>query len=274
MYSNVSILNKKENVLFIFLSGFFITNALIAEFMGVKIFSLEKTLGFLPLNVDIAGINNLSFNLSAGVLLWPVVFIFTDVINEYFGIKGVRLLTFITSFFILFSFVMFYISIQLAPADFWITSHIPTNVGSIEKEALLKKVGDYNIAYRLVFGQGLWIIVGSISAFLTSQFVDVFIFQKIKQKTGEKMIWLRATGSTIISQFIDSFVVLFIAFYIGAGWSLKNVMVIGFLGYIYKFLISICITPMLYLVHFGIDKYLGKELAKELKNNALIHTRA
>ena len=131
------------------------------------------------------------------------------------------------------------------------------------------EVGNYNAAFRLVFGQGLWIIVGSLIAFLLGQLIDVFTFHWIKEQTGEKWIWLRATGSTLISQFIDSFVVLFVAFYIGAGWDFRLVLAIGVVNYIYKFAAAVAMTPLLYLAHDVIDGFLGKELAEELKNTAM-----
>ena len=68
---------------------------------------------------------------------------------------------------------------------------------------------------------------------------------------------------------MDSFVVLFIAFYIGAGWDLKLVLVIGLVNYIYKFIIAIVVTPFLYLLHSIIDKYLGKELSEKLMLEAM-----
>jgi len=83
-----TIIQSKPTKLFIILAGIFIANALIAEIIGVKIFSLEKTLGFEPMRIRLLG-NDLSVNLTAGVLLWPVVFIMTDIINEYYGMKGV-----------------------------------------------------------------------------------------------------------------------------------------------------------------------------------------
>lgn len=237
--------------------------------MGVKIFSLEKTLGFPPLNLSILGVHNVSFNLSSGILLWPLVFVFTDIMNEYYGVKGVQFLTFLTSALILYGFIMLYVSIKLSPADFWIQSHIGVQWPEEQKQRTLQEVGNYNSAYKLVFGQGLWIIAGSISAFLTSQFMDVWIFHRVKKWTGEGKIWLRATGSTLISQLIDSFVVLFIAFYIGADWNLKDILVIGFLGYTYKFLMAIIMTPVLYMIHRTIEKYLGIDLATQLKQQAM-----
>ena len=198
-----NIIRNKPTRLFLILGGFFIANALIAEIIGVKIFSLEKTLGFHPLGISVFG-EALSINLSAGVLIWPVVFIMTDIINEYYGQKGVKFLSYLTACLIAFAFLVFFGAMRLAPADFFITSKTGSGVPNMES------------AYESVLGQGGNIIIGSLASFILSQIIDVVAFHKIKQYTGEKWIWLRATGSTIISQFIDSFVVLFIAFYIGS----------------------------------------------------------
>jgi uncharacterized integral membrane protein (TIGR00697 family) len=124
-------------------------------------------------------------------------------------------------------------------------------------------------AFSAIFGQGSWIIIGSLSAFIIGQIADVFVFHKIKKMTGERLIWLRATGSTLVSQLIDSFVVLFIAFYVGQGWSLKLVSAICVLNYIYKFMMAILMTPLIYLVHNRIEKYLGADLAGEMRQAAM-----
>ena len=255
---------NKSNLLFIVLAGIFITNALIAEFIGVKIFSLERTLGFDPLNFNIFGSKGLSFNLTAGVLLWPVVFVMTDIINEYFGTKGVKFLSYLTCILISYAFLMVFFTIHLVPADFWPRSHLIPGT-----EVLNPDVLNLNTAFRLIFGQGLWIVIGSLTAFLLGQVIDVYIFHRIKEQTGEHNIWLRSTGSTLISQFIDSYVVLFIAFYIGAGWSLAQVLAIGTVNYIYKFCVAIGMTPIIYLIHGWIDRFLGHELAAELKQKAM-----
>jgi hypothetical protein len=249
-------MKDKGTRLFYILGAFFLANAILAEFIGVKIFSLEKTLGFNPINISLWGIENLAFNLTAGVLLWPVVFIMTDIINEYFGRRGVRFLSFTAAGLILYAFLMVYFAILLTPADFWIERQ--TNDGVINMD----------IAFTAIFGQGLWIIVGSLVAFLIGQLVDVTVFHFVKSKTGSKKIWLRATGSTLVSQFIDSFVVLFIAFYIGAGWDFKLVLAIGLVNYAYKFLVAVSLTPVLYFIHFLIDLYLGKEAAHKLMEEA------
>src|SRR6185436_13350947 len=117
----LTIIKHKPTRLFIILGGVFIANALIAEIIGVKIFSLEKTLGFSPLHIKLLG-NDLSLNLTAGVLLWPVVFIMTDIINEYYGMRGVKFLSWLTAGLIAFAFLVFIGAMKLTPADFFITS--------------------------------------------------------------------------------------------------------------------------------------------------------
>lgn len=256
---------NKANLLFIFLGGFFITNAIVAEFIGIKIFSLENTFGFQPFNWNLFGIEDLGFNLTAGAVLWPVVFVMTDIINEYFGKKGVRFLSWMTVGLIIYAFVMVFLAIQLVPNEWWDT------VSGTLSEDPSKHVSHMNQAFNKIFGQGLWIIAGSVLAFLIGQMIDVLVFQRIKKSTGEKFLWLRATGSTLISQFIDSFVVLFIAFYWGADWNLERVLAIGIVNYIYKFGMAILLTPVIYLVHWLIDNFLGKKLSTEMRKEALSH---
>ncbi len=254
-------LKNKAVRLFIVLAAFFLSNALVAEFMGVKIFSLDDTLGITPLHFHIFGEEIIGFSLTCGVLLWPFVFIMTDIINEYFGIRGVRFLSIIAASMVAYSFVMLNLGMHTAPASWWIHS---SNYG----EKL-----NFQEAYLAVFGQGNNIIVGSLIAFIIGQLLDVYIFHAIKKRTGEKYIWLRSTGSTLFSQFIDSFVVLFYAFYIAkvgqAGqWTIPLVLAVGSVNYIYKFIMAIALTPMIYLGHKLIELYLGKELAQELKDKA------
>lgn len=246
---------SKRTILFLMLGSFFIANAIIAEFVGVKIFSVEDTLGIKPFAIQLLG-DVYSFNMTAGVLLWPVVFIMTDIINEYFGKHGVRLFSYIAAALISYAFLAVYTTIKVAPAGFWLLKE--TVDGPINMQ----------VAFSSVFGQGMWIIVGSLVAFLVGQFVDVYVFHYIKLKTGNKALWLRSTGSTLVSQFIDSFVVLIIAFYIGGNWPLKLVLAVGVVNYIYKFFVAALLTPVLYVVHAIIDNYLGKELAEKMMKEA------
>jgi uncharacterized integral membrane protein (TIGR00697 family) len=126
------------------------------------------------------------------------------------------------------------------------------------KGAKTQGIENMGSAFNAVFGQGLMIIVGSLVAFLIGQLIDALIFERIKRYTNDKMIWLRATGSTIVSQFIDSYVVLVIAFYIGGNYSLTWVLQVGTINYIYKLGMAIILLPLLYVIHNVIDKYLGK----------------
>ncbi|MBD0367171.1 MAG: VUT family protein, partial [Flavisolibacter sp.] len=80
-----SLLKDKPTKLLLSLSAFFVANALIAEAIGIKIFSFEKLLGLQPSNFTLFGQSGLSFNLTCGVLLWPLEFVMTDIVNEYFG---------------------------------------------------------------------------------------------------------------------------------------------------------------------------------------------
>lgn len=258
-----SVLAHRGHLLFVILAGFFVTNALIAEMIGVKIFSLEATLGSLPNSWTIFGVEGLGLNLTAGVLLWPVVFIMTDVINEYYGHRKVKVLSYLTVGLILYAFLMIYGAISLEPNGWWAReSGLSQDPG--------QSIQNMDLAFRKVMGQGLWIIVGSVVAFLVGQIVDVLVYQRIRRATGEGKVWLRATGSTLLSQFIDSYVVLIIAFYIGSDWELVRVLAIGTVNYIYKFGVAILLTPVIYLAHGIIDRYLGHDLAEEMKADAMI----
>lgn len=252
-------IKRKETNLFIFLSGIFLTNAIVAELVGVKIFSLEQSLGYNPVKIDLFLEAPLSFNLTAGAVLWPIVFVTTDIINEYFGKKGVRRISFLTAFFIAYIFIIIYFVTKLEPAAFWLQLNSKDAQGS---------PFNINYAFGVIFRQGLGIIIGSLIAFLIAQLLDVFVFQRLKRITGRKMIWLRATGSTLVSQLIDSFVVLAIAFYVFGNWSLDQVVSVGIINYIYKFVVAIILTPLLYIAHYFIDNYLGKDVANQIVDEA------
>ena len=252
-----SILKDKPTKLFLSITAFFVANALIAECIGGKIFSLEKLFGIAPANMSLFGQTGLSFSLTCGVLLWPLEFIITDIVNEYYGPKAVRRISYTAVVLITYAFIMFYAAMKIPPADFWISS---------KKDAGIPNMQD---AFGGIFGQGMWIILGSLTAFMVSQLIDVTVFHKIKKMTGEKWIWLRATGSTLVSQLVDSFVVLFIAFKIGNGWSWKLVLAICLVNYMYKFTMALILTPFIYLLEKQIEKYLGPETSRKMKLAAM-----
>ena len=213
--------HRKKDIIYVVLAGIFITNALVAELIGGKLIYVGDTV------------------MSLGILPWPIVFITTDLINEYFGEKGVKKLSFITAGLIAYTFFLLLIGL---------------NIPAVKGDGLIS-----DEQFNAVFGQSMWIIVGSITAFLVSQLIDVTIFHFVKNRTGKKMLWLRSTGSTVISQLFDSFIVLGIAFWLPGKIDSKTFVASAFTGYSVKLGIAICLTPLIYLGHYLIDNYLGTE---------------
>lgn len=207
------------------LAGFFVTNAILGELTGGKLFT------FGP------------FTLSIGVIPWPVVFIATDLINEYFGREGVRRLTLMTIALIVYAFVVLLLAMQVPAASF-------------------SPVSDAN--FQAVFGQSLWIIVGSVIAFGVSQLVDVGIFWLVRHKTGGRYLWMRATGSTVVSQFIDSIVIIGIAFWLPGKIQTSEFLTVAASNYSFKLIVALGITPLLYAGHAVIDRFLGVDEATHL----------
>jgi uncharacterized integral membrane protein (TIGR00697 family) len=213
--------HRKKDIIYVVLAGIFITNALVAELIGGKLIYIG---------------NNV---MSLGILPWPIVFITTDLINEYFGEKGVKKLSLITATLIAYTFILLLIGL---------------NIPAVKGDGLIT-----DDQFSAVFGQSMWIIVGSITAFLVSQLIDVTLFHFLKNRTGKKMLWLRSTGSTIISQLFDSFIVLGIAFWLPGKINSETFVASAFTGYSVKLLIAIGLTPLIYLGHYLIDNYLGTE---------------
>lgn len=217
----INMFQRRKDIVYVILAGIFITNALVAELIGGKLIYIGDVV------------------MSLGILPWPIVFITTDLINEYFGEKGVKKLSFITAGLIAYTFFLLLIGLQI-PA--------------VKGDGLIT-----DEQFSAVFGQSMWIIVGSITAFLVSQLIDVTIFHFVKNRTGKKMIWLRSTGSTVISQFFDSFIVLGIAFWLPGKIDTKMFVASALTGYTVKLLIAVGLTPFIYLGHYLIEKYLAKD---------------
>lgn len=212
---------SKKDLVFVILAGIFITNAVTAELIGGKLIQIGP------------------FVMSIGILPWPIVFITTDLINEYFGKNGVKKLSYITACLIAYSFMILLLAMRIPAAN----GISPVN----------------NEQFTAVFGQSMWIIVGSIIAFLVSQLIDVTVFSFFKKKTGHKMIWLRTTGSTIISQLFDSFIVLGIAFWLPGKINAETFFSSALTGYTFKLGTAILLTPLIYLGHYLIRKYITEE---------------
>jgi len=239
---------QKREFVYLILAGIFITNALLAEIIGGKLFQFSL-FGFGPLTMTL------------GVIAWPIVFVTSDLVNEYFGKTGVRNLSLFTAGLISYMFVVIYIGMQIPAAGF-------------------SPVSDAQ--FNAVFGQSLWITVGSLVAFLLSQMVDVFVFWAVRERTSGRLLWLRATGSTVISQVIDTWVILGIAFYLPSVLglaampiTLNQYMVMCLTNYLVKLVAAVGLTPAIYAGHALIDKMLGghesQHLIDQAAKDSLVH---
>lgn len=224
-------LNERRQWLFIALAGLFVTNAVTAELISNKLIQI-------PLEGLFFGKKFGPFVTIVGILPWPVVFLLTDLLNEFYGQKAVRRLSWITAGLIAYCFLIVGLSLSI-PAFEIKGSKLATNE-----------------AYNLVFGQAQAVIVGSIIAFLVSQLLDAYVFDKIKQKTGNRLIWLRSTGSTLISQLIDSYIVLYIGFVLPGAMTMATYLEVAPTNYLLKILIAILLTPLVYVGHYLIGRYL------------------
>lgn len=244
--------DKKSN-LYLLLSAFFVGNAFLAELTGAKIFSAGEIFSSFYAS-GTAPQWLYSMNMSVGVIIWPLVFITSDIMNEYFGKKGVRKISILTAALIFYALIFIKLANLMPPASFWLENNQTSPDGN-----------PFNIdyAYKVVLGQGANIIVASITAFLVSQLVDAYTFQFFKKITQHRYLWLRATGSTVISQVIDSFLIVYMAFYLLGNWSFSQVLQVASLQYAYKVGLAIILTPAIYGMHWVIDKYLGTSQAPE-----------
>ena len=221
---------NKSQWLFVFLAGLFITNAVTAELISNKLIEI-------PLNINFFGNELGPFVTIVGILPWPIVFLLTDLLNEFYGYKAVKRLSWITAILIAYCFIIVGLAIQIPAYE-------------IDGSSLSD---DYS--FNKVFGQAQMVIVGSICAFLVSQLLDAVLFKWIKSKTGSRYIWLRSTGSTVVSQLIDSYIVLYIGFVLPGSLTFSDFMTIAPTNYILKLIIAILLTPLIYLGHFLIKKF-------------------
>ena len=221
---------SRKELVYLVLAGMFVANALLGEILGGKL------------------ITAWGYTMSIGVIPWPVVFVTSDLVNEYFGRDGVKRLTFLTTALIAYAFMVIFLTMQ-----------VPASAISPVKDD----------AFRSVLGQSLWIIVGSMAAFLVSQMVDVIVFWMLRKRTGHRFLWLRATGSTAVSQLIDTFVVMGIGFWLPGMLTTPQYLQVSMTNYTYKFAIALATTPLLYVIHAAVDRFLGKDEADRLAEQAV-----
>lgn len=236
----MTVLTRAQKV-YVVCAAVFLTALVIAEATAGKFFTAFS----LPFTLTILGVEFDSVVMTAGVIAFPITFIVTDVMNEYFGKAGIRFVTYVGLAMVVFAFGL----LQVALA-------VPTAPNSPVPEA----------AFAAVFGTTTRVIIGSLVAYLVGQLVDIALFHRLRRWTGGRHLWLRATGSTLGSQFIDTFVVLSVAF--AGQLALADIVAITLFNYGYKVAIAVGITPLIYLAHGAIDRYLGHELAEALEARA------
>ena len=229
--------------LYVICAAVFLTALVVAEATAGKLFTAFR----LPFELHIFGESFDAVVMTAGVIAFPVTFIVTDLLNEYYGKAGIRFVTYVGMVMIIFEFILLQAAMAVPAAAF---SPVPQE------------------AFDVVFGASGWIILGSLVAYLVGQLADITLFHWLRRLTHGRYLWLRATGSTFGSQFLDTFLVLFVAFYLPGVMSFQTVLAVTLFNYAYKFAIAVLITPIIYAAHWAMDRYLGHELAEQMIEEA------
>ena len=232
---------SRPQKLYVVCAAIFLTALIIAEATASKFFTAFS----LPFTLTIFGVTFDEVVMTAGVIAFPITFIVTDLLNEYYGRPGIRFVTFVGMAMIVFEFALLQIAIG-----------VPTSA--------ISPVPDE--AFRTVFGATGRVILGSLVAYLVGQLADIALFHWLREKTGGRYLWLRATGSTFGSQFLDTLIVLTVAF--AGQLAFQEVLAITLFNYAYKFIIAVVITPLIYLAHWAMDRYLGEATSKRLIRQA------
>ncbi len=229
---------SRAQLVYLWLAAVNITALLLANIVGVKLFRFEvPDLGF-------GGGGGFGIEHTVGMLPFPITFLLTDLLNEYYGRRATRRVAYI-------AFTM----AVLAWGLLWIARKFPILEG-IPGTAT-------DEAFENIFGAASLMYLASISAFLVGSLLDISIFGLFKRLTGGRFVWLRATGSTVISQVFDSLLVTFLFFQVfplllgesaaGFVWTLKMAAT----GYVLKFVIAVLLTPMIYLGRWMLRDIVG-----------------
>ena len=244
----------RVQILLLALFGLFSAFFIVGDIIGGKLFEFS-IFGLVPGHL---GLGEGKFVATVGILAFPLTFLLTDIINEYFGKRVVRLFTLLSISVMLLLQLVVQASINATTVSF-------TPGVSAEQ---------FGAAYSLALGQSWMIVVASTTAFAIGQLLDVKVFGALRRLTGGRMLWLRAQGSTLVSQAIDTVVVIGLAFMIlpmltgGNAWSMSNFLTVCATNYLIKFGIAVASTPILYIVHLAVEQWLGHDTAAKLKSAA------
>lgn len=222
---------------YIWLAAVFVASLMIADITGSKFFHFD----LFTIRLPFVGSYNFVTH-SVGMFSFPITFLLTDLVNEYYGRRGARRLTYIGLAMSGLAFTLIYLA-RKAPVS---------EISPIQQPA-----------FDAVFGMSNRLYVASLTAYLAGQMSDIWLFGVIKRFTGGRMVWLRATGSTIVSQMIDSFLVTAILFAATTNpkthtaYTMHEIMETAATGYILKFLIAVGLTPIIYAGRWFIHARFG-----------------
>lgn len=253
--SRAHALLTREQVLAHSLCALFVGFFVAAEVLGAKLFRFTL-LGIGPRELGLG--DGADFVATAGILAFPLTFLMTDVVNEYFGRPVVKL----------FTIIAIAVNLLLQPV---IRAAIAVPAVSFTPGL---EAHEMQRAYEIALGQTTSIVVASLCAFALAQWLDVQVFALLRRRTGGRLLWLRAQGSTVVSQLVDTLAVIFLAFVVlpaltgGAPWKAADALSVSLTNYVYKFAIAVLSTPLLYLVHGAVDAWLGRAAAEQLVHAA------
>ena len=224
---------EDANKFYILLSGIFIASLIASNLIFQKFFIWEV---WLPI------IGNYTFELSVGILPYPITFLVTDIISEIYGRKKANQV--VISGFVSSLFIMGVVLIADAVTA---TAWSPVD----------------NSLFTKVFGLFGPAVFASMTAYLTAQFIDIRIFHFWKKLTKGKHLWLRNNGSTIFSQLVDTSSVLFLLCYFGViPWDKFSILFIN--GFLFKMLIALIDTPLFYFFSGLLRRRFNLKLGEEL----------
>lgn len=212
--------------LFVLLAGLFITCLIVGDLIGGKLYRLDA--------------GGLELTISVGMIPFPLVFLLTDLINEFYGARAARWVTTV-------GFLMAWLTIgvlALATAVPWAPQTTAADWAGVNQPA-----------FDRVFASSTRILVASTAAYLVAQLIDIGIFHLLKRRTHGRLLWLRATGSTVVSQGVDTVIIQFLAWW--GIMEIGDIISIILTSYLVKLVIAIALTPAIYAGHALVERGLG-----------------
>ena len=225
------------NKIYLILAGLFITSLVASNLIFTKIFY------WYPFDINLLGVK--LFELSVGILPYPLTFLITDLISEIYGQKKADQVVITGIFASVFSILLIFIS-----------SQVPAIEGS--------PIDD--ITFNNVFLNAPLAVLASMLTYLFAQFIDIRVYHFWKRLTRGKHLWLRNNFSTFTSQFVDTFTIvsLLIIFEILPQDKFLVLIVSGFL---FKVMVAIFDTPLLYLCVWLFRRKFNLKVGEEIKLN-------